>query len=392
MQWSQEQRKLTEKYRSLQEIPPGERRYKCFTCHTIVDSTPCPKCGETRLQVLCPLDHCQCSHEILARIEYLSPLRKPRLPGLRVPRRGADQPGHRLPPGRLGLECRETAGTEGPGALPALMRYFFEGRTLFLRGNFRAASTGVDGGLRKVTTILNHTVDGAFDHEEPLRSLEEISAGKGFSRDFFGLLTAVPIRTTCILQYNFITLFVTAGVTHPNPASAGTINIIVHSAEGFTDGALLETILTSTMAKADALRALGHSFSGTVTDAVVAACEGPVCHTYAGTSTEAGRRIYRAAFHGVQEALARHEGRVERKAPSLFIFSRYGGITGWNGLPRDAPIIPAISRGSGATTAIAHCTRAWIPGSASGWRARTGGESGTAAGAPSSIPRRSRST
>ena len=42
MQWSPEQRKLTEKYRSLQEIPEGERRYKCFTCHTIVDSTPCP--------------------------------------------------------------------------------------------------------------------------------------------------------------------------------------------------------------------------------------------------------------------------------------------------------------------------------------------------------------
>jgi len=70
MQWSPEQRKLAEKYRSLQEIPPGERRYKCFTCHTIVDSEPCPRCGETRLQILCPLDHCQCTHEILTRIEY----------------------------------------------------------------------------------------------------------------------------------------------------------------------------------------------------------------------------------------------------------------------------------------------------------------------------------
>ena len=70
MQWSAEQRKTVEKYRSLQDIPPAERRYKCHTCHTIVDSTPCPKCGEARLQILCPLDHCQCSHEIIARIEY----------------------------------------------------------------------------------------------------------------------------------------------------------------------------------------------------------------------------------------------------------------------------------------------------------------------------------
>jgi adenosylcobinamide hydrolase len=111
------------------------------------------------------------------------------------------------------------------------MRYFFRGKTLFVRGDFRAASTGVNGGLRRVTTVLNYTVDGGFDHNEPIRSLEGITTGMGFSRDFFGLLTAVPIRTTCILQYDFITLFVTAGVAKPNPGAAGTINIIVHSAE-----------------------------------------------------------------------------------------------------------------------------------------------------------------
>ncbi|MDD1664112.1 MAG: adenosylcobinamide amidohydrolase [Methanomicrobiales archaeon] len=225
------------------------------------------------------------------------------------------------------------------------MRYFFGGETLFLRGDFRAASTGVNGGLRKVTTLLNHTVDGAFNHKEPLRSLEEITEGRGFSRDFFGLLTAVPIRTTCILQYDFVTLFVTAGVTNPNPGPAGTINIIVHSGEGFADGALLETILTVTMAKADALRALGHPFSGTTTDAVVAACEGPVCHEYAGTATGAGRRIYRAAFHGVQEALARNEGRVERKAPSLFVFSRYGGDHWVEWSPEGCPYYPCHFEG-----------------------------------------------
>jgi adenosylcobinamide hydrolase len=205
------------------------------------------------------------------------------------------------------------------------MRYFFRGRTLLLRGDFRAASTGVNGGLRRVTTLLNHTVDEDFDHADPLRPMEDLVAGMGFSRDFFGLLTSVDIRTSCILHHGFITLFVTAGIRDPNPETAGTINIIVHSAEGFTDGALLEALITATMAKADALRALGHPFSGTVTDAVVAACEGPVCHEYAGTATEAGRRIYQAAFRGVQESLARYEGGVERKAPSMFIFSSYSG-------------------------------------------------------------------
>jgi adenosylcobinamide hydrolase len=225
------------------------------------------------------------------------------------------------------------------------MRYFFRDKTLFLRGDFRAASTGVNGGLRRVTTLLNHTVGAAFDHSEPLRALEDITAGMGFSRDFFGLLTAVPTRTTCILHHDFITLFVTAGVTHPNPGPAGTINIIIHSAEGFTDGALLEALITATVAKADALGALGHPFSGTITDAVVAACEGPVCHEYAGTATEAGRRVYRAAFHGVQEALARYEGRVERNTPSMFVFSRYGGEHWVEWSSKDCPYYPCHFEG-----------------------------------------------
>jgi uncharacterized CHY-type Zn-finger protein len=70
MHWSEEQRAAAAKYSSVTDIPPAERRYKCHTCHLIVDSTPCPHCGETRLQILCPLDHCRCSHEVIASIEY----------------------------------------------------------------------------------------------------------------------------------------------------------------------------------------------------------------------------------------------------------------------------------------------------------------------------------
>ena len=225
------------------------------------------------------------------------------------------------------------------------MRYFFRGKTLFLRGDFRAASTGVDGGLRGVTTIFNHTVDTTFDHANPLRQLEDLAAGMGFSRGFFGLLTAVDTRTTCILHYDFITLFVTAGITDPGGAPAGTINLIVHSDEGFADGALLGAILTAAMAKADALRDLGRPVSGTATDAVVVASEGAPCHEYAGTATGAGRRIYEAAFRGVQEALARHEGRVERKAPSIFVYSRYGGDHWVEWTPEGCPYYPCHFEG-----------------------------------------------
>jgi hypothetical protein len=70
MNWTSEQRELAKKYRSPEEIPVEERRYKCHTCYHIVDETPCPNCGETNLEIMCPLDHCNCSHHIIESIEY----------------------------------------------------------------------------------------------------------------------------------------------------------------------------------------------------------------------------------------------------------------------------------------------------------------------------------
>jgi hypothetical protein len=46
----------------LQVIPEAERKYKCHTCHLIVDESPCPSCNETHLEIMCPLDHCECPH------------------------------------------------------------------------------------------------------------------------------------------------------------------------------------------------------------------------------------------------------------------------------------------------------------------------------------------
>ncbi|MDH7593978.1 MAG: anaerobic ribonucleoside-triphosphate reductase [Methanomicrobiales archaeon] len=70
MEWREEQRRLVEKYRRLEDIPLAERRYKCPGCHFIVDTTPCPVCGEQRLAIMCPLDHAQCSHDIVPGIDY----------------------------------------------------------------------------------------------------------------------------------------------------------------------------------------------------------------------------------------------------------------------------------------------------------------------------------
>jgi len=208
------------------------------------------------------------------------------------------------------------------------MTYFVRDDTLLLRGRFRAASTGINGGITDVTTVLNHTVPHDFC-DEPRRYLDLLAARHGLFREYFGLLTAVDMRHLCVLQYDFVTVFITAGVTNPTPpiTAPHTINIIVHSREGMFDSALLETIVTVTGAKAQALHDLGYDFPGTTTDAVAVACErdaAPV-HTYAGTLTEVGRRVHAAVLYGIPEALARQQGEIRRSGPSFFIYSRYGG-------------------------------------------------------------------
>ena len=70
MNWSEEQKKTAQKYASLEDIPVEERRYKCFTCHHVVDERPCPNCGEVHLQIMCPLAPSHCSHNIVETIEY----------------------------------------------------------------------------------------------------------------------------------------------------------------------------------------------------------------------------------------------------------------------------------------------------------------------------------
>ncbi|MDD4137970.1 MAG: adenosylcobinamide amidohydrolase [Methanoregula sp.] len=205
------------------------------------------------------------------------------------------------------------------------MRYFLEANTLFIRGSFRAASTGLSGGIRSVSTLLIHTVPADGNPEDPEKEIVIVAAGAGIGPDLFGLLTAVPVQLACILQYDFITVFITAGVRCEPPVTAGTINIIICSSEGMEDAALLETIMIATEAKAEALLGLGLPATGTPADAVMAASEGGVKHRSAGRITGAGLRVREAVLHGIPEALRRHDAGVLTDRPAFFIFSRFQG-------------------------------------------------------------------
>jgi len=112
------------------------------------------------------------------------------------------------------------------------MRYYTQSDTLFVRGSFRAASTGVNGGIRSVSTLLNHTLEPDCDAASAEKELEIAAAGAGIGGDYFGLLTTVPAGQACVLQYDFITVFITAGIRREEPGRAGSVSIIVTSSEG----------------------------------------------------------------------------------------------------------------------------------------------------------------
>ena len=54
----------------LEKIPKEERRYKCHSCCKIVESVPCPECGEMSVAIMCPLDHCGCGHDLITSHAY----------------------------------------------------------------------------------------------------------------------------------------------------------------------------------------------------------------------------------------------------------------------------------------------------------------------------------
>lgn len=60
----------------LAQIPTEQKRYKCYTCFTIlnqpdlINGRRCPKCGETHLTEMCPLDHNGCKHEVNERLAF----------------------------------------------------------------------------------------------------------------------------------------------------------------------------------------------------------------------------------------------------------------------------------------------------------------------------------
>ena len=163
----------------------------------------------------------------------------------------------------------------------------------------------MNGGRGSIVSILNHQVQPDFNHKQPAEYLNCLADTLNIPRPFFGLLTAVSMDNLCVSTEDYLTAFVTAGVTHPSPFRVGTINIILVVKGVISEGAMIGAVITATEAKALTLLDLGYDFVGTTTDAVIVAYENqPALYLeYAGSGTEFGDKIVKTVSVGIKESL-----------------------------------------------------------------------------------------
>jgi adenosylcobinamide hydrolase len=215
------------------------------------------------------------------------------------------------------------------------MKYYFREDTLFIRGLFRAASTGPAGGLGNVSTLIVHTVKKTHDNDIT-REMDTRISFEGLPHDYFGVPVTTPIRYLCIIQYDFITVFI---LTEPGQ---GPVTIIVYSGEGFSDEALLGAIITATEAKVAALYPSGRNPASNCADNVIIASEGPACHTVTTARSEVGKRIFECITFGIPEAL---KADISRDQPALHVYSRFGGGHFVEWTPKGCPYYPCHFEG-----------------------------------------------
>ncbi len=185
------------------------------------------------------------------------------------------------------------------------MKYYIKNNTLIIEGKFEALSSGVNGGRGSVVSIINHQVQPDFNHKQPAEYLNCLADTLNIPGPFFGLLTAVSMDNLCVSTEDYLTAFVTAGVTHPSPFRVGTINIILVVKGILSEGAMVGAVITATEAKALTLLDHGCDFIGTTTDAVIVAYENqPRFYLeYAGSGTEFGDKIIKTVYGGIKESL-----------------------------------------------------------------------------------------
>ena len=221
------------------------------------------------------------------------------------------------------------------------MKYYLRNSTLFIRGAFRAASTGPLGGIGNVSTLLVcRAVKPSGTADEQV--IENRVSAEGLPREYFGLVTDSAIGHLCVLQYDFISVFIFGRPVAEPGGTSDTVHIVIYSGEGFSDAALLGAIMTGAEAKSEVLSAAGHGCSGAPGDRMIVASEGAVIHADSDSGTEAGKRIRECVRFGMSRT-SREAGPGKR--PALYVFSRFGEGHFAEWTPEQCPYYPCHFEG-----------------------------------------------
>jgi adenosylcobinamide hydrolase len=212
------------------------------------------------------------------------------------------------------------------------------------------SSAVLGGGTGERRWWLNTQVPLAYGRTDPARHVEEIATALGLDGPGVGLLTAADVRHVTAASDGGVDVVATVGLGLPVRAAApessigaetaatawsraayvpGTINVLVVVPVPLSDAALVNTVITMTEAKTQALAEAGVPGTGTSSDAVCVAC--PIAapgaltapaglptgsspeavEPFAGPRSTWGARVARAVHRAVAEGtagwLARHE-------------------------------------------------------------------------------------
>jgi len=226
------------------------------------------------------------------------------------------------------------------------VRYYVKDNTLVIKGDFDGISTGINGGRRRVRSVINHEVGRDFSRHDHAEYLDQVAATVGAEYPYFGFMTAVQMKNLCLVRDPYVTVFVTAGISNPShdPGVPGTINILMVVHGRMTEGALASAIILATEAKSKVLFEMGFDFTGTTTDAVAVLtetrdtgiCEPPQ-YEYSGAVTQVGQSIYRCVKKGVAEAIRRQHLLADGGSVKSRTFVLAEGDNGpyWIGHPTD---------------------------------------------------------
>jgi adenosylcobinamide hydrolase len=176
----------------------------------------------------------------------------------------------------------------------------------------RCISSGVfGGGLGDRSWLVNAEVDDAY-HLAPAAHLRRIGAELGLAGAGVGLLTAAPVRRFRTGDDAGAECVATVGLSVPTWAAApdgassawrpGTINLVCWVPAPLDDAALVNTVITATEAKTQALVEAGVPGTGTASDAVVVCCPPGGGEVYGGPRSTWGARLARAVHAAVAPA------------------------------------------------------------------------------------------